>query len=127
MEAQVWYVATRKDSGGHHLFHGPDYLEAYEREFERIREFDDLDEAKKALAARESVEYQRKIEAQKEKVRKNIRASKVRGDIRKGSVEDEELRARIKAELMAEMAVEEETAKATKSNTGPKTRARSNK
>ena len=47
----TYYIATRKDTGAHFLFNGPEYLENYERYFERIREFDDLDEAKAALAS----------------------------------------------------------------------------
>lgn len=103
MSEDVFYVATRKDSGGHWLFNGPEYLENYENEFERIREFDTLEDAQKALKARESVEAKERDEARRAKARKNIIASKVRGDIRKGSVDDEELRAKIKAELEAEM------------------------
>ena len=42
-----WYVATRKDSGAHFVLN-ENYIEAYENEFERIREFDTVEEATEA-------------------------------------------------------------------------------
>lgn len=124
---EEYYIATRKETGAHFLFHGPNYLEQYEREFERIREFADLDEAKKALAARESVEHSAKLKALKEKQGERLKVGKLRGDITKGSVEDEELRAKIRAELEEELRsqIAETNAKTSRAKVGPKTAKRS--
>lgn len=124
LEVDVWYVATRKESGGNFLFHGADYLENYEREFERIREFDSLEEAQKALATRDAATRKARNEKMLSKVKKNIRAGKLRGDIRKGSVEDEETRAKIRAEILEELAQEDQEEPTKGASVGPKTRSR---
>jgi len=112
-----WYVATRKDSKAHVVING-NYMEKYEREFERIREFDNADEACEAYNVRCMVD--KELDA-KTKKKGSIAAGKVRGDIRKGSIEDEKLRSTLKEELRIELMKEIETGKAT---AGPKTRAR---
>lgn len=81
----MWYVATRKDTGAHYLLN-EFYIEDYEHEFIRIREFEDIEEAKAALEARKEADIR---EMSIETPRKNIRVSKIRGDIRRGSVDDE--------------------------------------
>lgn len=93
-EDVMWYVATRKDSGAHHLLNEY-YIEEYEDEFVRIREFDTLEEAKEALDKREEADAEKVV-----RKRKKIAVSKVRGDIRKGSVEDEEIHAKMQKEIM---------------------------
>ena len=98
-EDVMWYVATRKDSGAHFLLN-ENYIEKYENEFERIREFDTMDDAKLAYDARENADVKM---VKKEK--KRIHVSKVRGDIRKGTLEDEEIRARMKAEIEEEISL----------------------
>lgn len=111
------------------MFEGSEYLDVYERDFERIREFDTIEDAKKALAARDKVESdQAEIERASKKA-KNLRVGKIRGDIQKGSVEDEEVRSKIRAELMAEIALEKEADAAagkgtSKAVVGPKTTKR---
>jgi len=125
MEQEVYYIATRKDSGAHHLFIGPDYLERYEREFERIREFESLEDAKSALASRETTDRKAANELKRPKS-KNIRAGKLRGDIRKGSLDEEDVRAKLRAEIEAELRAELE-AKEVAGNSGkmgPKTSQR---
>lgn len=102
-EHVLWYIGTRKDSG-RHVVVNENYMERYEREFEGIREFDTVEEAREACDAR--IESDREFEASKGKGKANIRAGKVRGDIKKGSKEDEILRAQIRSEIEAEMAAE---------------------
>ena len=92
-----WYVATRKDSGAHTV-RNENYMEIYEREYERIREFDTVEEAVEACEIRQAADE--KISGPK--VDKSIKAAKIRGDIKAGSKEDEELRATIKAEIEEE-------------------------
>lgn len=98
-----WYVATRKDTGAHTV-RNEKYMEIYEREYERIREFDTMEEATEACKIRQAADEK----IQEPKADKKIRAAKIRGDIKSGSKEDEELRAKIIAEH------EEEKAKVAK-------------
>jgi hypothetical protein len=113
-----WYVATRKDSGAH-VVRNERYIEVYEREYERIREFDTIEEATEAYEIRVAADDKLKPNDDKS----TIRAAKIRGDIKSGSREDEELRAKIKAEI-------EEEQKAAKppssrgAKMGPKTAAK---
>lgn len=116
----MWYVGTRKDSGAHWILN-ENYMEDYQDEFERIREFDTAEEAKKAYDARKAADAAL-VPAKKGK--EKLRVSKIRGDIRKGSLEDEALREKIKAEIKAEMAaesapVEEAPAPKRKTSTRP--------
>lgn len=94
-----WYVATRKDTGAHTV-RNEKYMETYEREYERIREFDTVEEAVEARDIRQAADES--IAAPK--IDKSIKAAKIRGDIKSGSREDEELRAKIIAEHKAEEA-----------------------
>jgi len=96
-----WYVGTRRDSQSHVVIN-ENYMAAYEGEFERIREFDTIDDATKALAARIAADEVHEPILGKER----LRSAKIRGDIRKGSVMDEEVRAQIRAELKAELEAE---------------------
>ena len=114
-----WYVGTRRDSKAHVMVNS-NYMEAYESEFERIREFDTPEEAMEAYKVRELVDREERSGYSGSK----IAAAKVRGDIKKGSMEDEDLRTKLKAELRAELMAEEETGAATM---GKKTTARSKK
>ena len=113
-----WYVVTRKDSGAHSV-RNENYMEIYEREYERIREFDTVEEAVEACEIRQAADQR----ISGPKVDKSIKAAKIRGDIKGGSVEDEKLRAQIKAEI-------EEEQKASKppssrgAKMGPKTAAK---
>ena len=116
-----WYVVTRKDSGAHFVLN-ENYVEAYEREFERVREFDTVEEAHVACAIRQAADTTQG----KHKERKMIKAGKLRGEIKKGSKEDEDLRATIRAELLAELKAVEEP-KSTGATIGPKTKARTTK
>lgn len=118
----TWYVCTRKDSGGHFVLN-ENYVSNYENEFERIREFDSLEEANMALSAR--VEADVVLAPKSEKTK--LKVAKIRGDIRKGSVDDEKTRATIRAEIEAEMKAEGISLKPPSSATakvGPKTTAR---
>ena len=92
-----WYVVTRKDTGAHSV-RNENYMEIYEREYERIREFDTVEEAVEACEIR--IAADEKTSAPKQD--KSIKAAKIRGDIKSGSKEDEELRAQIKAEIEEE-------------------------
>lgn len=105
-EDVLWYVATRRDSGAHWILN-ENYMEDYQDEFERIREFEDVEDAKVALEARKAADLEMNGEKFKEK--KKLRVSKIRGDVRKGSLEDEELRSKIRAELEAELKAKMET------------------
>lgn len=119
-----WYVATRRDSKAHCIFN-ENYLEEYANEFERIREYDTAEEAKEAYDARVKADSIVKSET---KVKSRIASAKVRGDIKKGSMEDEALREQIKAELRIELEAELNKSKDTGAATmGAKTRARSSK
>jgi len=94
-----WYVATRKDSGAHTV-RNENYMEMYEREYERIREFDTVEEAVEACEIRKAAD----VSVGPVIGSKSIKAAKIRGDIKSGSKEDEELRAKIIAEHEAEQA-----------------------
>jgi len=50
-----WYVATRKDTGAHTV-RNEKYMETYEREYERIREFDTVEEAVEARDIRQAAD-----------------------------------------------------------------------
>ena len=118
-----WYTATRRDSKAHVVINEI-YMEKHEREFERIREFDTAEEAVAAYEAREMAD--RALLDQKGK-KTRIAAAKVRGDIKKGSMEDEALRARMKEELRAELMAEMADKPTSGAASGPKTRARTAK
>lgn len=109
MEDYLWYVVTNKDTGTHQVrneFH----VAKYENEYVKIREFDTNSEAQEALAAREANDPIKGPRPGRE----NIIDGKIRGDIKKGSVADEDIRAKLKAEIMAEIAEEATKAKTTK-------------
>lgn len=97
----TWYLVTRKGSNAHFVFN-ENYIANYESEFERIREFDSLEEANAALAARKSADEVHRKPTQLKK----LRSAKVRGDIKKGSIPDEDVRAQVRAEIEAEIAIE---------------------
>ena len=97
-----WYVATRKDSGAHFVLN-ENYIEAYENEFERIREFDTVEEATEAHKIREAADSKDTKKAE----RKLIKAGKLRGEIKKGSNEDEDVRAAMRAEILEELKQQE--------------------
>lgn len=111
-EDVTWYVATRKGTGAHFLLNEY-YIENYEQEFMRIREFDSIEEAKAALDAREEADRLKKV---KELPKKKIRASKVRGDIRKGSLEEETFEQNL-VELQEEVVAQIEAPKKTSTRT----------
>lgn len=115
-----WYLLTRKE-GGAHSVRNENYVAIYEREYERIREFDTIEEAKEALEVR----IQADPKATGAKDQGKIKAAKIRGDITKGSVEDEDTRAAVRAEIMEELkkegALKPPSSEAT---VGPKTRKR---
>jgi hypothetical protein len=113
-----WYVATRKDSGAHTV-RNENYIANYEREYERIREFDTMEEAVLALAAREAADPKGNAHVDKSA----IKVGKLRGDIKKGSLDDEDLRATIRAEIIAEGGLEKPPS--SKAQAGPKTTKRS--
>ena len=93
-----WYVGTRKDTGAHTV-RNEIYMENYEREYERLREFDTVEEAIEACEIRQAADVKPDMVREKGK----LRAGKLRGDVKEGSKEDEELRATIKAEVEAEI------------------------
>lgn len=116
----AWYVATRKDSGAHSV-RNEIYMENYEREYERIREFATVEEAVEACEIRCAAD----IKPDHVKSKAKLRAGKIRGDVKKGSKEDEDLRATIKAEVAAELKAEEAVKPpSSQATTGPKTQAR---
>lgn len=96
-EDVAWYVATRKGSGNH-LVVNENYIEDYENEFERIREYDTLADAQEALAIRQEADLENKPKSEKQK----IKVSKIRGDIRKGNIDEDRLRAQIRKEMELE-------------------------
>ena len=108
-----WYVGTRKDSKANHIVN-ENYMERYDSEFENIREFDTAQDARVAYDARNQADREMKEEATPKTA---IKVAKVRGDIRKGSVDEEQMRNRLRKEIEAEMAIKtpSEAAKATKS------------
>ena len=95
-----WYVGTRKDSGAH-VVRNEIYMESYEREYERLREFDTLEEAVEACEIRKAADVQPTLTRKQA----SLKAGKIRGDVKSGSREDEELRAKIKAEVEEELKV----------------------
>ena len=115
-----WYVVTRKDTKAHFVLNEK-YVAVYEQEFERIREFDTVGEATAAHAIREAADDK----GTTGKDRKLLQLGKLRGDIKKGSVEDEDVRAAIRKEIMEEMkaadAIKPPSSEAT---VGPKSKAR---
>lgn len=115
-----WYVATRKGSGAH-CVRNEVYMANYEREYERIREFETLEDAYEAYVARCEADVPTQVDFDKTK----LKAGHIRGDIKKGSLEDEDLRAQIKREIEAELSREIPEPKGAKM--GPKTKARSTK
>jgi len=105
----AWYLATRKDCK-RHMVVNENYIENYDTEFERIREYDSLEDANEALALRIEADAVSNPKAEKTK----IKVSKIRGDIRKGNLDEERLRAQIRKELELELkgaaaSVEKET------------------
>lgn len=112
-----WYVATRKGSGAHSV-RNENYMEAYENEYERIREFETAEEAVEACNIRQAAEG---LNAKRPES-KMIKAGKLRGDIKGGSNEDEELRAKIRAEILEEQKSVKPPSSAAK--VGAKTKAR---
>ena len=101
MEDLMWYVATRKDSKANFMFN-ENYLENYENEFENIREFDTPEDARAAYDAREAADREM-LETTAPKTK--IKAGKIRGEIRRGSLDEEEMRNRLRKEIEAEMAL----------------------
>jgi len=95
-----WYLATRKDCK-RHMVVNENYIDNYDTEFERIREYDSLEEANEALAFR--IEADAISNPKVEKAR--IKVSKIRGDIRKGNIDEERLRAQIRKEMELEGAI----------------------
>lgn len=96
-EDVLWYVATRRDTGAHYVL-SEVYIEEYEREFERIREYNTIEDAKAA--------YEKRLdEDAKVKPKRTVKVSKVRGEIRKGESEQEimdRLREEVRMELLSE-------------------------
>ena len=118
-----WYVATRKDSGAHSV-KNENYMDAYEREYERIREFETVEEAVEACSIRQSA-YSTHTKATESKM---IKAGKLRGDIKKGSNEDEDVRAAMRAEILEELKKQEAVKPPSSGATmGPATKKRTSR
>ena len=113
-----WYVATRKNSGAHTV-RNEIYMAKYEREYERIREFDTAEEAHEAYKIRCAADAKTEVNWDKTK----LQAGHIRGDIKKGSLDDEDVRAQIKREIEAE--ITKGPGKTRGATMGPKTKARS--
>ena len=113
-----WYVATRKDTGAHSV-RNEIYMETYEREYERIREFPTVEEAIEACEIRQAAD----TKPHELRTKGKLRAGKIRGDVKGGSKEDEELRAKIKAEVEEEIKTEKPPS-SRGAKMGPKTSAK---